>query len=159
MDFGIMHDLIDYDKIVSSAMRNVVREVLKKVEKEGLQSDHHFVVHFSTKNKFVVISQHLLEKFPNQMTIIIQHQFRSLKVGEDKFSIVLSFSGSLEKLVIPYNAITSFSDPSVNFSLNFNYYDDEENLDINDEETGQSEINSSEKVISLDDFRKNKNKK
>ena len=100
-----MQDLIGYNKIVNNAMREVVHQVLKKITEHGLQSDHHFVIRFFTKS--AGLSQGLLGKFPERMTIIVQHQFRSLKVEKDKFSIVLSFSGNLEKLVIPYNSIIS----------------------------------------------------
>lgn len=157
-----MQDLIGYDKIVGGAMLTVVRDVLKKVDKEGLKADHHFIICFSTKSKGVVLPKYLFDKFPTQMTIVIQHQFNSLKVEEDKFKITLGFSGIYENLTIPYSSVISFSDPSVNFSLNFNYYDSEELADLNsgkikDRSTDSFDnIDLSEKVVSLDDFRKNK---
>lgn len=157
-----MQDLIGYDRIVGAAMRTVVRDVLKKVNIQGLKADHHFIICFSTKSKGVVIPKYLADKFPVQMTIVIQHQFSSLKVEEDKFKITLGFSGNLENLIIPYSSIISFNDPSVNFSLNFNYYDPEEGNDLDNYEQKDLLVNSSgnvdlsAKVVLLDDFRKNK---
>lgn len=159
-----MQDQIGYDEIIEDSMRTIINKVLKKVEKGGLHGNHHFVITFSTKNSGATISKALKERFPTEMTIVIQHQFNSLKVEDDSFNISLSFSGVLEKLVIPYRAISSFADPSVNFGLKFNTIDiDSENLDEEFDENFESEkpanIDLSSKIVSLAEFRKNHNKK
>lgn len=161
-----MQDKIGYDDIIESSMRNIVYEVLKKVEKDGLKGAHHFIITFATGAAGVNIPESLKEKFPHEMTIVIQHQFNSLSVKEDLFNISLSFSGKQENLTIPYNAISSFADPSVNFGLKFNAIDVEEadleeleeffNEESNDD---SATIDTSSKIISLEEFRKNRNKK
>ena len=125
-----MQDLIGYDEIVENSMRLVICEVLKKVVDNGLPGKHYFLIGFLTKFPGVKIAKHLLEKYPEEMTIAIQFQFKSMLVEPDHFRIVLFFSGQPETLVVPYQAITSFADPSMNFSLKFNVeYVEEELLD------------------------------
>jgi hypothetical protein len=163
-----MKDLIGYDKIIENSMRGVIKQVLKKIEKMGLLGEHYFVISFSTTHKGVAMPPSLKEKFPEEMTIVIQYQFNYLMAKEKQFIISLSFSGKFEELTIPYEAITSFSDPSINFGLKFNNYDIldyEEELDEDAMELAQGENDSKEekfdtssKVVSLDDFRKNKDK-
>jgi len=89
------------------------------VEHQGLKGDHHFFITFQTKFPGVMISDRLLEKYPEEMTIIIQHQYWELEVEEKSFSIVLSFDNIHESLVIPFDALTAFADPSVKFGLQF----------------------------------------
>src|SRR5690606_6932400 len=156
-----MEDLIGYDQIIENSMRNVIYEALKRVEKTGLPGNHHFVVSFTTNHPGVLIPQHLKEKFSEEMTIIIQHQFSSLIVGKNNFEITLSFSGNANRLVIPYRAITSFADPSINFGLKFSSYqlrEDEEVENNSPKKQSAQALDLSAKVISLDDFRKNKDK-
>ena len=156
-----MQDKIGYDKIIESAMRDVISNVLKKVKNEGLKGEHHFVITFSTQYFGVIISEAIKQRFPSEMTIIIQHQFQSLQVLDDCFKIILSFSGVPESLTIPYKSIHSFADPSVNFGLKFNHIEDdgEENL-LNQEliEPSNTDSNLSGKIISLADFKKNRDK-
>ena len=126
-----MEDLIGYDEIVENSMRLVICEVLKKVANNGLPGKHYFLIGFLTKFPGVKIPAHLLEKYPEEMTIAIQFQFKSMLVEPEHFRIVLFFSGKPETLVIPYRAITSFADPSMNFSLKFNVeYAEEELHDV-----------------------------
>lgn len=166
-------DHIRYDILAQDALRGVIRKVLAEVSAKGhLPGDHHFFITFLTGAPGVRISQHLKAKYPEQMTIVVQHQFWDLKVTETGFEIGLSFSDTPEKLVIPYNAIRGFYDPSVNFELEFDVAAGEE------EETDSAEITaypldeaaeaatdeSTEKpdgpkgggasVVSLDSFRK-----
>lgn len=157
-----MKDLIGYDKIIENSMRGVVKEILKKIEKSGLIGEHYFVISFSTNHKGVFIPKNLKEKFPEEMTIVIQYQFNYLLVKENEFVISLSFSGNFEELTIPYKSITSFADPSINFGLKFNNYDilDDEDNDL--EGVGKKiknnkKFDTSTKVVSLADFKKNKN--
>lgn len=165
-----MEDLIGYDEIIENSMRTVIRDALKKIETKGLPGNHYFIITFLTSYAGVNIGKHLKEKHPEEMTIIIQFQFNDLIVGDDKFSISLSFAGKPEKLEVPYKAITSFVDPSINFGLRFSVnYDeldmDDASYDLNphankNEEKGKksTSIDFSSKVVSLDAFRKNKNK-
>lgn len=113
-------DHIRYDILAQDALRSVIRKVLGEVAATGsLPGEHHFFITFLTGAPGVRISQHLKSKYPEQMTIVIQHQFWDLKVTEAGFEIGLSFSDTPEKLVVPFNAIRGFYDPSVNFELEF----------------------------------------
>ena len=112
-------DLFDYPKMVETALRGVMREALARTAREGLPGDHHFYVTFRTQGAGVSIPTYLLSKFPDEMTIVLQHQFRALEVGEDAFSVNLSFRSRSERLRIPFAAVTTFADPSVNFGLQF----------------------------------------
>ena len=112
-------DLFDYPKMVETALRGVVREALSRTAREGLPGDHHFYVTFRTHAPGVGIPNYLLSKFPDEMTIVLQHQFRTLEVGEDAFSVNLSFQSRSERLRVPFTAVTTFADPSVNFGLQF----------------------------------------
>ena len=112
-------DLLDYPKMVETALRGVMREALARTAREGLPGDHHFYVTFRTRAPGVAIPSYLLGKFPDEMTIVLQHQFRALEVGEDAFSVNLSFQSRSERLRIPFAAVTTFADPSVNFGLQF----------------------------------------
>jgi hypothetical protein len=154
-----MQDLIGYDEIIEKSMRSVIFETLKKIEKTGLPGKHYFVVTFATKFQGVLIPKHILEKYPEEMTIAIQHQFKSLVIEDEGFKISLSFAGKFEKLYIPYRAITSFADPSMNFALKFSMnYNDEDSIDNVDEENFANkpkDVDLTAKVISLDAFRKN----
>lgn len=113
-------DHIRYDILAQDALRGVIRKVLSEVAVTGhLPGEHHFFITFLTNAPGVRISQHLKAKYAEQMTIVIQHQFWDLKVTESLFEIGLSFSDTPEKLVIPFNAIRGFYDPSVSFELEF----------------------------------------
>jgi hypothetical protein len=112
-------DFFDYPKMVETALRGVMREALARTAREGLPGDHHFYVTFRTHAAGVAIPNYLLSKFPDEMTIVLQHQYRALEVGEDAFSVNLSFQSRSERLKIPFTAVTTFADPSVNFGLQF----------------------------------------
>ena len=112
-------DLFQYDKMVEQALRGVVREAVLRVAQEGPRGAHHFYIAFATGMPGVVIPDSLRERFPEEMTIVLQHQFWELEVGDDAFSVTLSFQKQLERLTIPFAAIRSFADPSVNFVLEF----------------------------------------
>jgi len=153
-----MQDLIGYDEIVEDSMRLVIYEALKKIEKSGLPGKHYFVVGFITKFPGVQLSQALVDKHPEEMIIAIQYQFKSILVEHDQFRIVLYFAGKPEKLVIPYRAITSFADPSVNFSLKFNVNYSEDDFQEEPQTSNQAnEANiDGSNIISFADFRKPK---
>jgi len=118
--------LIPYDEIVQEALRAVVGRVLGEVESSGiLPGEHHFYITFKTAAAGVDIPKHLTERFPDEMTIVIQNRFWDLKVGDDGFEVGLSFNQAPARLVIPFSAITGFVDPAVNFALQFQAQADE----------------------------------
>ena len=121
---------IDYPALIDNAMRSVVRSAIIQVAETGaLPGDHHFFVSFRTSYPGVEISPMLKERYPEEMTIVVQHQFWDLIVEEDKFSITLSFNNIPEPLVIPFAALTAFADPSIKFGLQFHSHDWEEDED------------------------------
>jgi len=114
-----MPDHIRYDLLTQQALRGVVRNVLGEAAKKGLPGEHHFYISFDTRADGVRLSDRLRSQYPEQMTIILQHQFWDLEVDEAGFSVGLSFGGVPEKLAVPFDAIKGFFDPSVQFGLQF----------------------------------------
>lgn len=115
-----MPDHIRYDLLTQQALRGVVRSVLAETaKKKVLPGDHHFYISFDTRAEGVRLSERLKAQYPEQMTIILQHQFWDLKVTDDAFEVGLSFGGTPEKLTVPFEAIKGFFDPSVQFGLQF----------------------------------------
>lgn len=112
-------DLIRYDVLAQDALRGVLRKVLSEVAKTGLPGEHHFYITFATKAPGVRISSRLIEQYPEDMTIVIQHQYWDLTVTEHAVEIGLSFNGIPERLLVPFSAIKAFVDPSVQFALQF----------------------------------------
>jgi hypothetical protein len=112
-------DLIRYDLLAQEALRGVVRRVLEDVARTGVPGEHHFYISFNTEYPGVRISPRLREKYPEEMTVILQHQFWDLVVSDHGFEVGLSFSNVPEKLYVPYDSITGFFDPSVKFGLKF----------------------------------------
>jgi hypothetical protein len=120
-------DLIRYDLLVQDAMREVLRKVLGDVAESGcLPGDHHFTISFRTRAPGVKISKRLAEQWPLEMTIILQHQFSNLSVDERGFGVGLSFRSIPEQLYIPFDAVTGFFDPSVDFGLKFQTADEDD---------------------------------
>jgi len=116
-------DLIRYDILAQEALRGLVRNVLADAAKRGLPGDHHFYISFDTTAEGVRLSARLREQYPDEMTIVLQHQFWDLKVSGEGFEVGLSFGGVPERLVVPFDAITGFRDPSVQFALQFETID------------------------------------
>lgn len=156
--------LIPYDDIVQEALRSVVRRVLGDIEAAGgLPGNHHFYIAFKTRAPGVDLPKHLHERYPDEMTIVIQHRYWDLQVGEERFSIGLSFNQVPAKLTIPYSAVTGFVDPAVNFALQFQppVIDDEADAE-GDAEAAPVELTPEEQaaredgsnVVTLDAFRK-----
>lgn len=112
-------DLMRYDLRIQDALRGAVRTLLSDVARIGFPGDHHFYISFRTRARGVQMSERLLKQYPDEMTIVLQHQFWDLTVGEKEFSVGLSFKQIPEKLVIPFEAITGIADPTVNFVLRF----------------------------------------
>jgi hypothetical protein len=163
---------IDYGDLIDDAMHAIVKKVLERVVKEGLPGNHHFFISFLTQYPGADVSEALLEKYPEEMTIVIQHQFDDLTVDEEKFSVVLSFDNVKERIVIPFDALTAFADPSVKFGLQFRPHEDEtmdERIQLleQEEEAKQAKTSTkssakkptkkSDNVVSMDTFRKNNN--
>jgi hypothetical protein len=156
-------DYIGYKALTDAALRSVVRGALKHVEKHGLVGSHHFRLSFRTRFPGVEIPDFLMEQYPEEMTIILQHQFWGLKVKEHHFEVALSFRKVPATLTIPFAAMTAFVDPGVQFGLNFQTEPDESSNDKHLAQ-GQAKQEPDEappekpaapgEVVSLDSFRK-----
>jgi hypothetical protein len=123
-------DLIHYDLKIQEALRGVIQQVLRDVSSRGLPGDHHFYITFRTQAPDVRLSKLFREKYPDEMTIVLQNQFWNLRVSDTFFEVDLSFSGKPESLLVPFKAITGFFDPSVQFGLKFeehSFENDDEN--------------------------------
>ncbi len=163
-------DFLEYPKMVERAMRGVVREALSAVLESGLPGLHHFYITFRTRDLDVTIADRLLVQYPEEMTIVMEHQYWDLSVDDDKFSITLSFGGATETLVIPYAAITAFVDPSVKFGLQFDANSDDtidappqtpeaaispiDGLALDGEKESTDLSTDDGQVVALDNFRK-----
>lgn len=112
-------DLFHYEKMVDDALRGVVRDALVRAAREGLRASHHFYITFATSAPGVEMPEALRTRFQPEMTIVLQHQFWDLEVDNQHFAVTLSFQKQLERLSIPFAAVRSFSDPSVEFTLEF----------------------------------------
>ena len=155
-----MTDTINYAQMMQKAMQSLMIDVLKKISKNGLPGNHHYFISFDTKFEGVVVADWIKERYPEEMTIVIQHWFDNLEVNADNFSITLNFGDNPENLTIPWNSISTFVDPSVEFGLRF---EDEVNEDIDAvEEIPESKMviiedddeNNVAEIVSLDSFRK-----
>lgn len=155
-------DLIRYDILAQEALRGVIRKVLAEVARTGLPGDHHFFITFMTGAPGVRISSRLKERYPEQMTIVLQYQYWDLKVSDTGFEVGLSFSDIPERLEVPFSAIRGFYDPSVSFELEFDVElaaKEEEEAPAQPEAAPAPENGADAKgaeVVSLDAFRKNK---
>ena len=109
----------NYEFCIEKALKNVIKGILQDTEKEGLVADQHFYITFQTNKKNVDIPEYLYDEYPNQMTIILQHQFYDLKVEDNHFSVLLTFKNAPEKITISFDAVVEFIDPSQNFCLKF----------------------------------------
>jgi hypothetical protein len=147
---------INYENLVEKSLKNVVIDSLKIAEQQGLPGDHHFYITFKTNHPKAQVSKYLLEQYPSEMTIVIQHQFFDLKVQDSFFSIGLSFGGIRQDLKVPFDAITYFADPYAKFALSFTQ-DDNLPEELNIEEP-QEEIkkvsNSKADIVDITAFRK-----
>jgi len=112
-------DQIRYDVMTQAALRGVVRSVLQQIAKTGLPGEHHLYIAFDTHGPGVSVSERLMEQYPDEMTIVLQHQFWDLEVSQERFEVKLSFNNIPERLVVPFTQIKAFYDPSVQFGLQF----------------------------------------
>jgi uncharacterized protein len=162
-------DLIRYDILTQDALRRVIRKVLEEVQRSGLPGDHHFFITFDTSFPGVRLSARMKEKYADEMTIVVQHSFWNLEVGENGFEIDLSFDDVRERLRVPFDAIRGFFDPAVKFGLQFDSAEPAEGEDSDKAKKGtkgkpgskaRSKLASADAagadVVSLDSFRNKK---
>jgi uncharacterized protein len=169
-DIPVVTDYMDYANLTQTALRGVIRQALLRAnEPNGLPGDHHFFITFLTKAEGVFIPDDLKARYPTEMTIVIQHQYRDLRIDDDRMSVTLSFGGAPKVLRFPYAAITRFYDPSVQFILEFDVEETDslqDNVsdsivdspqaegDNKDPEASVEPVDNGPKVVSLDQFRK-----
>ena len=159
---------IDYGNLMHRAMRGLIQNVLQDVADRGLPGDHHFFITFDTMHPDVEIADWLSDRYPNEMTVVIQHWFDNLDVSDEGFAITLNFGENPEPLYIPYDAIQTFVDPSVEFGLRFETQSDDEDEDEAVPDAAEAPMETMAKpkddrdekapkeaeVVSLDQFRK-----
>jgi uncharacterized protein len=165
----VADDMIGYEALMQDALRSVVRAALQEAANpRGLPGKHHFYITFRTHGAGVIIPDHLKTRYPDEMTIVLEHQFWDLEVYSDRFRVILKFSGQPHPITIPLTAITRFFDPSVKFGLHFEqqHHHDEARMASGDDQghpapreaTPASEATptaaSDNSVVSLDAFRK-----
>ncbi|MFA8442698.1 SspB family protein [Yoonia sp.] len=158
-----MASTIDYGNLMHRAMRGLIQQVLTNVQKDGLPGQHHFFITFDTMHPDVEIADWLSDRYPGEMTVVIQHWFDNLDVTNEGFTITLNFGDNPETLYIPYDAIKTFVDPSVEFGLRFETQDeddDAEDADVAEApmdvmvEPDDNDAPKEAEVVSLDQFRK-----
>lgn len=175
-------DFIDYGELIDDAMHVIVKKALNRIKDTGLPGKHHFFISFLTDYPGVELADHLRSKYPDEMTIVLQHQFDDLQITDSGFSVVLSFDNMKERVSIPFDSLVAFADPSVKFGLQFRHAEDVDSqsddfvAEVTDlsslSEADKSEVSSSDEserkvskdkksetaddnnVISLDTFRK-----
>lgn len=156
---------IDYGNLMHRAMRGLITEVLRDIEKDGLPGDHHFFITFDTRHEDARLADWLKDRYPQDMTIVMQHWYDGLKVDPAGFAITLNFGDQPEPLYIPFDAVRTFVDPSVEFGLRFETHDsdDEDDDDEDDDDSApmESDVEPDEvparkdaEVVSLDKWRK-----
>lgn len=144
---------IDYGNLMHRAMRGLIEQVLRDVAERGLPGEHHFFITFDTGHPGAQMADWLRDRYPGEMTIVIQHWFDGMHVDDDGFAITLNFGDQPEPLYIPFDAIRTFVDPSVEFGLRFETQEIEEDED-EDEDAPGSDDEAKGEVVSLDSFRK-----
>ena len=142
--------IINYDSLTIQAMRNLVKNVLDEVSRNGLPNKHHFYITFITNYENVEIPKDIKINYPDEMTIVIENSFWDLLIQENNFSLKLSFDGIKKILVIPFNSLTAFSDPYANFHLKF------PKLDYNETEKQKSKAIDTINIVNIKDFKKDK---
>ncbi|MBL3568361.1 hypothetical protein DSD19_12355 [Rhodovulum sp. BSW8] len=157
-----MSDRIEYGNLMHAAMRGLIRTVLSDVAADGLPGDHHFFITFDTTHPEAQMADWLRQRYPTEITVVLQHWYDHLSVDEDGFSVTLNFGDSPEPLYIPFDAIRTFVDPSVEFGLRFETQDSDEDEDEDDDGPEQPSPAPHDgtagpgeaQVVSLDKFRK-----
>ena len=146
---------IDYSKILKKNMINVFKDILLSVEKNGFQEGHHLYVNINTQNKKIIIPKWLKDKYPSEITIIIQYEFWSLKVKYHEFSICLSFNDIKANLTIPYDSIISFADPYANFGLRLLQNRDKEKDKLKKKSVKNQTENIDSNIVDFNKYKKN----
>ena len=154
-----MADEIDYGNLMHNAMRSLIQDVLTEVKKNGLPGEHHFFITFDTNHAGVEMASWLKDRYPTEITVVMQHWYDDLEVKDDGFSVTLNFGDTPEHLVIPYEAILTFVDPSVEFGLRFETNEEDESTDeqkptVSKESNKDDTKKETGQVVSLDNFRK-----
>ena len=147
-----MPRVIDYGNLMHRAMRGLIQQVLTNVQGHGLPGEHHFFITFDTNHPDVALADGLHDRYPGDMTVVIQHWFDNLDVDDEGFAITLNFGDKPEPMYIPFDAIRTFVDPSVEFGLRFETVDSDE--DDEDDDDAEDEPARDAQVVSLDSFRK-----
>lgn len=153
-------DLLRYDKMVEDALRGVVRQSLAQVAKSGFPADHHFYLTFRTCSPGVAMPDYLRAQYPEEMTIVLQYQFKDLEVGAEGFEVTLSFNKMQERLRIPFAALTGFVDPAVQFGLQFKgeiIAGEPRKTGVDAARVGEAQSGTADKfgqIVTLDAFRK-----
>ena len=156
---------IDYGKLMHRAMRALIQDVLEGVRRDGLPGEHHFFITFDTGHPDAELADWLSDRYPEEMTVVMQHWFDNLEVSDDGFAVTLNFGDAPERLYIPFDAIKTFVDPSVEFGLRFEQADDEgdgpttsEPVDGTEDEADaadpKQDAQRDAEIVSLDRFRK-----
>ena len=154
-----MADEIDYGNLMHNAMRSLIQDVLTEVKNNGLPGEHHFFITFDTNHAGVEMAPWLKDRYPTEITVVMQHWYDDLEVKDDGFSVTLNFGDTPEHLVIPYEAILTFVDPSVEFGLRFETNEEDEDTDeqkptVSKESNKDDTKKETGQVVSLDKFRK-----
>ncbi len=153
-----MKNGIDYGRMMQAAMQGLLKSILEKVAKEGLPGEHHFFITFDTQHPGVDMADWLKEAYPEEITIVMQEWFDNLAIMPDRFTVTLNFNNTPEPMVIPFDAIKTFVDPSVEFGLRFDAHEPEDGeIDENEFDEAEEEIEevkTDAEVVSLDSFRK-----
>tara|TARA_Y100001970_G_C14216381_1_gene849911 strand:- start:958 stop:1416 length:459 start_codon:yes stop_codon:yes gene_type:complete len=152
--------MIDYQKILHKNLLNVFIDILKNIEKKGLDGKNHLYITFNSNNPKNIVPDWLLQKYPNEMTIVIQHEYYHLSINKNDFIIGLSFNNKKSDLKISFDSIISFADPSVNFGLNyeFNKFKKNKSKKIEKKKNNNSKINKKlddSNVINFSNYKKN----
>jgi uncharacterized protein len=145
---------IDYGNLMHRAMRGLIQTVLTDVSENGLPGAHHFFITFDTTAEGVQMADWLRSRYPAEMTVVIQHWFENLEVTDEGFSVTLNFGNQPEPMVVPFDAVRTFVDPSVEFGLRFETHSDNDEDDEADEDEDEDAPQHEAEVVSLDKFRK-----
>ncbi len=149
-----MSGTINYGNLMHRAMRGLIQEVLKDINAHGLPGAHHFFITFDTTHPDARLADWLKERYPTEMTVVMQHWYDNLEVGDVGFGITLNFGDAPENLYVPYDAIQTFVDPSVEFGLRFETQESDQDEDTEDDEDAVPQDKPHAEVVSLDSFRK-----